>query len=544
MQRWVALVAAGFALAGLAAWWLQEPTAPEPAAEQTQVAARRQPEKWGPREPLRPISTTPASPEAVALVEELLGAQWQPTDRERLTRLGEAATLPLIDAIAKASPARCLNFVDALGWIRDRRAVPKLLELLNRPPAPPPADEPMPPSEDKPYDSCVDAAIQALGYIGDPVAVPALIDKLRGTYVATAAQALGHIRDKRAIEPLVEALAHGSARYKFEGVSKALRQFNEAPLTKVQHALKSTNPVLRQIALRFLNESARITSPEICVPLLSDPEPAVRREAVLAIGALREASHAALLAPLLHDADPDVRLSASIELLRLGDRRGRDTLITELPGKVDAMAAKGGEYGGGYEEYEFSVFSLIRVAGEAADARLIPWLGRIVMDEKRNPPVREAAAESLGQMNDAAAAAPLVAVLSDWQTRRAVGAALVKLKWKPRTIEERVHFLVAQRDGAALRAIALEARSVLVADLQSSDPRVFEMAAQALIGLGQTDLVDELVGVLEQKGTVRFANALLNSNQPELEKAARAWATKRGYSIMSGGGDHAGWSSF
>jgi hypothetical protein len=146
-------------------------------------------------------------------------------------------------------------------------------------------------------------------------------------------------------------------------------------------------------------------------------------------------------------------------------------------------------------------------------------------------------------MHDAAAAAPLVAALSDWRISRAVGAALVKPKWKPRTLEERVHVLVAQRDGSALRALALEAKSVLVTDLQSSDPRVLETAASALVGLGQTEFVDELIGVLEQKGTQRFAEALLNSNQPELEKAAREWAAKRGYTISSGG-DHAGWSNF
>jgi HEAT repeat protein len=546
MQRWVALFAAGLALLGLATWWLDHPTSLPPSGEQSQAAPRRQPEKWEPRGPLRPISNTPRSPEAMALVAELLAAEWQPSDRERITRLGDAATLPLIDAMFRArASARCSEFADALGWIGDRRAVPKLLEVLDRPAKQPPNGSTTPLSRDMPFDGCADAAVQALGFIGDPIAVPALINELQGPYVANAAQALGQIRDERAIGPLVDVLASDPAG--FERASAALRKFNEAPLARVHRALKSASPLLKQMALRFLNESARITSPQICVPLLADPEPAVRREAILAISALRDAGHSALLVPLLQDADPHVRLTAAVELLRLGDRRGRDTLVTELPKRGDALVAKLGEYGGvviGGEYGGYDLFALVRVVGQAADPRLIPWLGRIVADAERTPALREVAAESLGQMHNAAAATPLVATLGDWRTSRAVGAALVKLKWKPRTIEERVHFLVAQRDGAALRAMGPDARSVLVADLQSSDPRVLEMAASALIGLGQTDLVVELIGVLEHKGTVKLAEALLNSNQPELEKAARAWAGKRGYSIISGGGDHAGWSSF
>lgn len=547
MQRWVALVAAGLTLLGLAAWWLHEPTAPEPAAERTQVASRRQPEKHLPRGPLPPISTTPASPEAVALVARFSAGELNgdPGLFERFARLGDAATLPLIDLLSRtdrrhnrSNRANCSSIVNVLGRIHDRRAVPKLLEIVDQPA--PSADSKMSRSEDMRFDGCVDAAIEALGALGDPVAVPALIHKLRGVHGSTAAQSLGLIRDERAIDPLVEALAYGSLT--FESVSRALRQFNETPLAKVQRALKNSDPVMRQMALRFLNEAARITSPEICVPLLVDPEPAVRREAIVAIGALRDASHSALVVPLLLDVDPDVRLTAAIELLHLGDRRGRDTLIAELPRKGEALLANGGEYR--VDVDEFTIFDLLRIAGEAADARLIPWLGQIVTDERRSPGLREAAVESLSHMHDAAAAAPLVAVLSHWRISRAVGAALVNLKWKPRTIEERVHFLVAQRDGAALRAIGQDAKSVLVADLQSSDPRVFETAASALVGLGQTDFVDELIGVLEQKGTVKFAEALLNSNQPELEKAARAWADERGYSVFGGSGDHASWSSF
>ncbi len=546
MQRWVALVAAGVALLGLATWWLDHPTAPEPAAEQAQVAPRRQPEIWQRRDPLPPISTTPASPEALALVARLSAGELNgdPELFEHFRRVGDAATLPLLDALSKtdrghirSDRANCHDIANVLGRIHDRRAVPKLLEIVDGPA--PPADPEMPLSEEVRFDACVDAAIDALGDLGDPVAVPALIHKLRGVHGPTAAQALGSIRDERAIGPLVEALAYGPAT--FERASSSLRQFNEAPLAKVHRALKSTNPQMRQMALRFLNEAARITSPEICMPLLSDSEPAVRREAIRTIGALHDVTHSALLVPLLHDVDPDTRLMAAIELFRLGDRRGHDALITELPRKAEAELANQGEY---HSYRELDVFTLLRVAGEVADARLIPWLGRIVTDEKYTPGLREVAAESLGHMHNAAATGPLLATMSNWRMSRTVGAALVELKWQPSTMEERVHFLVARRDGTALRAIVQEARSVLVADLQSSDPYVLETAASALIGLGQTDLVDEILDVLERKGSARFATALLNSHQPELEEAARKWAAKRGYTISSGGGDHAGWSSF
>jgi HEAT repeat protein len=118
-----------------------------------------------------------------------------------LTQIGEATVDPLIEGTKDENFQVRLHSVQALGgitsdyptgrsWLRDARAVPYLIWLL----------------KDKDRAVREDAAI-ALGMIGHPDAVPALVGALQdGQVKVRAIMALGMIGDTRAVEPLIQIL--------------------------------------------------------------------------------------------------------------------------------------------------------------------------------------------------------------------------------------------------------------------------------------------------------------------------------------------------
>jgi HEAT repeat protein len=118
-----------------------------------------------------------------------------------LTQIGEATVDPLMDGLKSEDFQVRLHCVQALGgitsdyptgrsWLRDSKPVPALIGLL----------------KDKDRAVREDVAI-ALGMIGDPSAVPALIEAMQdGSIRVRAIMALGMIADPRAVEPLIRVL--------------------------------------------------------------------------------------------------------------------------------------------------------------------------------------------------------------------------------------------------------------------------------------------------------------------------------------------------
>ena len=118
-----------------------------------------------------------------------------------LTQIGEPTVAPLIEGLKDENFQVRLHSVQALGgitsdyptgrsWLRDSRPVPHLIALL----------------KDKDRAVREDAAI-ALGMIGDPSAVPALIEAMQdGAVRVRAIMALGMIADPRSVEPLIRVL--------------------------------------------------------------------------------------------------------------------------------------------------------------------------------------------------------------------------------------------------------------------------------------------------------------------------------------------------
>lgn len=63
-----------------------------------------------------------------------------------------------------------------------------------------------------------------------------------------------------------------------------------------------------------------------------------------------------------------------------------------------------------------------------------------------------------------------------------------------------------------------------------------QIACLNLIRLGDESRIPEMVDLLEGYGDMRLAEDYLNCGQPDLDKAARRWAGRRGYPVSTGGG--------
>ena len=539
----------------------------------TQATRSADPVRSAPSHPAEPSPVVAdATVEVRALLEELTRAKSDESVddetkrseiRDRIVNLGNAATMPLVESLTDKNLENCVFIVNALSEIRDRRAVPRLIEVMSWP-----QQQKSKRVKSRNVDrdrilrmNCAPMAIEALGSIGDSRAVDPLIDELKwiqaqGPFTELrpdvpfensmrlsndqyVREALGHIRDPRAIEPLIAALALGNPPNDETG----LTDFGAQVLAPARVAMTSKDPNLRKYTLRFLSLQNHVASAAMVLPLLNDPAPEVRQEAVEALGRLQSSTIAALLLPRVTDVNSDVRFAAATALFKRGDHRGLETLVSELTSRLEASQSARLQKGmaNTSDQYDAQAFYLVKLAGEVADRRTLAPLAKLLKADDES--IRTAVAESLGNIGGEQTVPLLVDGLSDWTTGASSADALVKLKWRPRSSEENIHFMVAKRDGAGLRASWAAAKTVLLQDIGSADPRIVESAVFSIVGLGRTDLEPDLMRLLDKKGTRRIAQAYLNAGNKALDVAARAWADKRGFRIeQSVGGSDVRWS--
>ena len=137
-----------------------------------------------------------------------------------------------------------------------------------------------------------EVAIEGLGQIGSP-AVDLLIKLLRDWDVRKyAIAALGKIRDERVLDPLMLQLRNDE--FKDDAVN-ALVELGQPALSRLIKALK-------------------------------DKDENVRKQAVLALGRIKEAEAIDPLIEMLSDGDWFTRLTAAAALEAIGDERGREAI--------------------------------------------------------------------------------------------------------------------------------------------------------------------------------------------------------------------------
>lgn len=161
--------------------------------------------------------------------------------------------------------------------------------------------------------------VEALGRIGDPRAVDAMLTLLRegdAWLKARTAEALGRIGALEAAPILLELIAEGGEEAALKAYCRALHAIDPSAMSRtLPDLLAHGDPAVRRAALDTLGGD--LEDPALLFPLTQDPDPLVRCAAVRLLPASSPASLEPLLLALL-DEDGGVRRAAVRALAALG----------------------------------------------------------------------------------------------------------------------------------------------------------------------------------------------------------------------------------
>jgi len=137
-----------------------------------------------------------------------------------------------------------------------------------------------------------EAAIDALGQVGSP-AVEYLVRMLRDWDIRKSAiRCLGKIKDERVLDPLMQQLHHDEFK---DDATEALVDLGAPAVERLVNALKDKNEV-------------------------------VRKQAIIALGRIKDPAAIDPLIEMLKDPDWFSRLTAAASLEKIGDERGRQAI--------------------------------------------------------------------------------------------------------------------------------------------------------------------------------------------------------------------------
>lgn len=316
------------------------------------------------------------------------------TRTNALVSAGANAVEPLIAALDNDSRQVRAGAVRVLGEIGDSRAIAPLIGLIER-------------SERKEGDSYLrSAAVAALGKIGGPGVVPALIARLKDVEPRvreTAMTELGKLDDPRVVECASESL-------------------------------KDDSSSVRVSAARALGRRKDASAVEALIAALDDEDASVRRDAVRALGQIGDRRAVEPLIGCLDDVYEYVRSAAADSLGELGDQRAAGPLAKVV--KADSSQ----------QVRERAVDALSRLGGEKAIAAIC----EVFKDE--NTWVHHSAARALRRMKDRRAIPMLKAALTDKSTLNKDLIAEVLEELDPPSVEK----LVARMENAQASGMTLQ----------------------------------------------------------------------------------------
>lgn len=137
-----------------------------------------------------------------------------------------------------------------------------------------------------------EVAIEALGEVGSPAVEP-LLKQIRDWDIRKyVIRSLGRIRDERVLEPLVNQL-----------------RSDEFGLDATEALIDLGQPAVERL-----------------VAALKDKDESIRKQAVIALGRIKDASAIDPLIEMLKDKDWFTRLTAAAALEKIGDERGREAI--------------------------------------------------------------------------------------------------------------------------------------------------------------------------------------------------------------------------
>jgi HEAT repeat protein len=287
------------------------------------------------------------------------------------------------------------------------------------------------------------AAANALRRLGDPAALPALIEALDDPHPgvrARAARACGAVGDDRAAPALAARLDDGAGSVRRDAADALATIGTDRALKPLVGAVTDENEQVRYAAVMALGGYGRPAAIEPLVTALDDDSDAIRRAAVYSIVELlatapAEGSHRLREAVVdrLGAADRSV-VDPLVELVEASDQPRERRNAVWLVGRVAGEAGREEAVAALVDALEaddqltarFAATSLVQLGGDAVEATLLD----VLEDADRPPEVRSKAAFVLGKVGGERARERLETVLdrSDEEAvRKQAFSALSKL---------------------------------------------------------------------------------------------------------------------
>ncbi len=223
------------------------------------------------------------APAADAVGRFLAPVQEQEARRAAARSLARIATpnvLPLlVGALDEPDPAVLLGVIEGVKVVRARTALPKLKTILAA-------------RRDQP--AVVKGILDALGEIGDPEAVPILVEFLAGSHPEadhaarwSAANSLGKLGRPEASGALVALLEDQFTDVRQTAV-EALGRIGDAGASEAlgRTVRQDKDPVVRELAAQSLGKLGNAATLDVLLPVLDDTEPRVAKAAWTAMLAL------------------------------------------------------------------------------------------------------------------------------------------------------------------------------------------------------------------------------------------------------------------
>jgi HEAT repeat protein len=437
-----------------------------------------------------------------------------------LSKFGAISVEPLIEALKNSNEDFRSGAADALGIIKDNRAVDPLIASL------------------KDEESDVrESATRALGNIADPKTVEALIEALKdrdSDVRALAATALGNIKDPRAVQPLLAAgwdrdtdvqIASGRALSVFKE-SKAIR-----PLLKlVGGSIFSSAPgEARKVIIKF-----GVTAAEPLISALKDADDGIVSDAASILGDLNDPRAIEPLSVLLVKRESSEAFQALRKMTI-----GQDTAVSLLNQYMD----------GGKPIYPAKLFKALGSALENGGANVNDVLMKAIIHD--DPVVRVEAALLISKSGDKQMLEKLTNLLQDvdYEVRIYTAYGLLKngdtrgLEVFSKMLQKLdTNVLVdLDREQISERYLASEVLSA-IDDLRTADLLLNLLSMRDIAGIAgayrfylkyQIDGAESLLVVtLEDFGTLQMVEAYLNYGSILLTKECEKWARMNGYYIV------------
>lgn len=354
------------------------------------------------------------------------------------------------------------------------------------------------------------AAVIALGRIGDPRSVQPLIQILTGDPELTvmAAGALAKIGDRRAFETLLGLMGHPLVAVR-QAVISALNSIGHPRMAeRVTLLLKDPDPLVRESAVRIAGYFGYSGSQDLLLQCCQDPVEAVRKAAIENLAYFEEPRVPAILSRALKEDTPRVRASAAKALAHIERDLAWPILLKALKDE-EAWVRYFATRSLAYHRYpeacpvlaalaEQDPAQQVRIAaleniGQFDDEKAVMILTPLI--DSPDPDFSRAAIRGLGSIQHPAALIPLVRVLRDPDPAKRLEAVLALGGRGGEGVAETLQWTAAAEPEDGIIQAALEALGRLTSSEGVSalinltvDPRLKERCQEVLAGMKEESI--------------------------------------------------------